>query len=57
MEANDETMVEGRHIVQVYVGAVSQQYEALSIEVSKNTPAQEIVGCIVDKLGLNNPNK
>jgi len=41
-----------RHIVRVYVGALSQEYEALSVEASKHTTAEEIVTCIVQKLGF-----
>ncbi|KAK4304536.1 hypothetical protein Pmani_023513 [Petrolisthes manimaculis] len=44
-----------RYIVQVFVGALSPDYEALSIEVSKQTTAQEITICIVERLGLTNP--
>lgn len=44
-----------RYIVQVFVGALSPHYEALSIEVSKQTTAQEISICIVERLGLSNP--
>lgn len=44
-----------RYIVQVFVGALSPHFEALSIEVSKQTSAQEIVFCIVERLGLPNP--
>ncbi|XP_050731320.1 unconventional myosin-IXa-like isoform X3 [Eriocheir sinensis] len=44
-----------RHIVQVFVGALSPHFEALSIEVSKQTSAQEITFCIVERLGLSNP--
>lgn len=44
-----------RYIVQVFVGALSPHYEALSIEVSKQTTAQEITTCIVERLGLPNP--
>ncbi|XP_041980868.1 unconventional myosin-IXAa-like isoform X2 [Aricia agestis] len=40
-------------IVQVFVGAYSAQYEALSVETTKNTSSEEIVRCITDKLGLN----
>jgi hypothetical protein len=43
--------------LQVYVGAVSQQYEALSIEVHKTTLAQEIVACIAERLEFPNANK
>ncbi|KAA0202003.1 hypothetical protein HAZT_HAZT009678, partial [Hyalella azteca] len=42
--------------LQVYVGAVSQQYEALSIEVHKTTLAQEIVACIAERLEFPNAN-
>ncbi|KAL3279519.1 hypothetical protein HHI36_017028 [Cryptolaemus montrouzieri] len=42
-----------RYIVQVYVGALSALYEALSVEASKQTTSEEIVSCIVDRLGLN----
>lgn len=41
-----------RFVLQVYVGAFSKLYEALSIEASKTTLADEIVDCISDKLGL-----
>ncbi|XP_017776709.1 PREDICTED: unconventional myosin-IXa-like isoform X2 [Nicrophorus vespilloides] len=41
-----------RYIVQVYVGALSDLYEALTVEASKQTTAEEIVSCIVDKLSL-----
>ncbi|CAB3244549.1 unnamed protein product [Arctia plantaginis] len=43
-----------RYIVQVYVGALSPHYEALSVEASKQTSSEEIVCCITDKLGLTN---
>ncbi|XP_045483027.1 unconventional myosin-IXa-like isoform X2 [Harmonia axyridis] len=42
-----------RYIVQVYVGALSALYEALSVEASKQTTSEEIVSCIVERLGLN----
>ncbi|XP_037292347.1 unconventional myosin-IXa isoform X2 [Manduca sexta] len=42
-----------RHIVQVYVGALSPHYEALSVEASKQTSSEEIVTCITEKLSLN----
>lgn len=42
-----------RYIVQVYVGALSHLYEALSVEASKQTTAEEIVSCIVERLSLN----
>lgn len=38
--------------LQVYVGALSLHYEALSVEASKQTTAEEIVSCIVERLGL-----
>ncbi|XP_056644974.1 unconventional myosin-IXa-like isoform X3 [Diorhabda sublineata] len=41
-----------RYIVQVYVGALSALYEALSVEASKQTTSEEIVSCIVDRLSL-----
>lgn len=44
----------GRYVVQVYVGALSQHYEALSVEASKQTSAEEIVQCIVERLQLGN---
>lgn len=46
-------MENNRYIVQVYVGALSALYEALSVEASKQTTAEEIVSCIVEKLSLN----
>ncbi|CAH1261065.1 unnamed protein product [Diabrotica balteata] len=42
-----------RYIVQVYVGALSALYEALSVEASKQTTSEEIVSCIVERLSLN----
>lgn len=39
-------------MLQVYVGSLSRLYEALSIEASKITTADEIVECICEKLGL-----
>ncbi|KAJ8975586.1 hypothetical protein NQ317_000015, partial [Molorchus minor] len=42
-----------RYIVQVYVGALSDRYEALSVEASKRTTSEEIVSCIVERLSLN----
>lgn len=42
-----------RYIVQVYVGALSALYEALSVEASKQTTSEEIVLCIVERLSLN----
>ncbi|XP_003241546.1 unconventional myosin-IXa isoform X1 [Acyrthosiphon pisum] len=41
-----------RYIVQVFVGALSQCYEALSVEASKQTSSDEIVSCIVERLSL-----
>lgn len=41
-----------RYIVQVFVGSLSQHYEALSVEASKQTTSEEIVGCIVERLSL-----
>ncbi len=37
---------------QVHVGALSIHYEALSVEASKQTTAEEIVSCIVERLSL-----
>lgn len=45
-------MDNSRYIVQVYVGALSSQYEALSIEASKQTTSAEIVACICERLKL-----
>uniref|UniRef100_A0A1B6CWZ1 Unconventional myosin-IXb-like n=2 Tax=Clastoptera arizonana TaxID=38151 RepID=A0A1B6CWZ1_9HEMI len=49
-------MIEGegnnRYIVQVFVGALSQHYEALSVEASKQTTSEEIVMCIAERLSL-----
>lgn len=42
--------------IQVYVGALSIHYEALSVEASKQTTAEEIVSCIVERLGLTGNN-
>lgn len=42
--------------VKVYVGALSIHYEALSVEASKQTTAEEIVSCIVERLGLTGNN-
>lgn len=38
--------------VQVFVGALSPHYEALSVEASKQTSSEEIVNCITEKLSL-----
>ncbi|KAK6631291.1 hypothetical protein RUM44_005817 [Polyplax serrata] len=43
---------ENRYIVQVYVGALSLHYEALSVEASKQTTCEEIVLCIFERLSL-----
>lgn len=40
------------YYLKVYVGALSLHYEALSVEASKQTTADEIVSCIVERLGL-----
>ncbi len=34
------------------MGQLSLHYEALSVEASKQTTAEEIVSCIVERLGL-----
>jgi len=44
-----------RYIVQVFVGSLSQHYEALSVEASKQTTSAEIVSCIVEQLSLDEP--
>lgn len=36
----------------MYVGALSQHYEALSVEASKQTTCEEIVLCIFERLSL-----
>ncbi|XP_066140696.1 unconventional myosin-IXb-like isoform X2 [Euwallacea fornicatus] len=46
-------MENNRYILQVYVGALSNLYEALSVEASKQTTSEEIVSCIVERLSLN----
>ncbi|XP_063930776.1 unconventional myosin-IXa-like isoform X2 [Zophobas morio] len=46
------TTENNRYIVQVYVGALSALYEALSVEASKQTTSEEIVSCIVERLLL-----
>ncbi|XP_031621134.1 unconventional myosin-IXb-like isoform X2 [Contarinia nasturtii] len=45
-----------RYILQVYVGQLSLHYEALSVEASKQTTAEEIVACIVERLNLTGTN-
>lgn len=47
-----EGEVNNRYIVQVFVGALSQHYEALSVEASKQTTSEEIVACIAERLSL-----
>lgn len=47
-----ESEVNNRYIVQVFVGALSQHYEALSVEASKQTTSEEIVLCIAERLSL-----
>jgi myosin IX len=42
--------------IKVYVGALSVHYEALSVEASKQTTAEEIVSCIVERLQLKGNN-
>lgn len=42
-----------KSVIQVYVGALSPHYEALSVEASKQTSSEEIVSCITEKLNLN----
>lgn len=37
------------------MGALSQHYEALSVEASKQTTSEEIVTCIVERLSLIDP--
>lgn len=44
-----------RYIVQVFVGDLSDHYEALSVEAGKQTTSEEIVLCIVDRLSLTDP--
>lgn len=40
---------------QVFVGALSLHYEALSVEASKQTKSEEIVSCIIERLKLKDP--
>lgn len=40
------------YFLKVYVGDLSRHFEALSVEASKQTTAEEIVSCIVERLGL-----
>uniref|UniRef100_T1JDE0 Unconventional myosin-IXb n=1 Tax=Strigamia maritima TaxID=126957 RepID=T1JDE0_STRMM len=46
------SMDNNRYVVQIFVGSLSRDYEALTIEASKQTSALEIVSCISDKLNL-----
>ena len=39
----------------MFVGALSSEYEALSIEALKSTTVEEMVACIADKLELPPP--
>jgi len=41
-----------RYIVRVFVGALSQHYEAPSVEASKQTTSEETVSCLVERLSL-----
>lgn len=41
-----------RYTVQVFVGDLSQHYEALSVEANTQTTSEEIVSCIVERLSL-----
>ncbi|XP_076227416.1 unconventional myosin-IXa isoform X2 [Nomia melanderi] len=43
-------------VVQVFVGEWSPDYEALSIKATKQTSSAEIVECIIERLGLVDPN-
>ncbi|KAG9509135.1 Unconventional myosin-IXb [Fragariocoptes setiger] len=45
-----------RYVLQVFVGDFSSFFEALLIEASKQTTAEEIIECIVDKLRLKQSN-
>ncbi|XP_053697009.1 unconventional myosin-IXb-like isoform X4 [Sabethes cyaneus] len=56
MQSQDAIGDCSRYILQVYVGALSLHYEALSVEASKQTTAEEIVSCIVERLGLTGNN-
>lgn len=51
----DTIVGHNRFIVQVFVGALSQCYEALSVEASKQTTSEEIICCIIERLGLSGP--
>uniref|UniRef100_A0A336MC75 CSON014883 protein n=1 Tax=Culicoides sonorensis TaxID=179676 RepID=A0A336MC75_CULSO len=41
-----------RYVLQIHVGSLSLHYEALSVEASKQTTAEEIINCITERLGL-----
>lgn len=51
----DSIVSNNRFIVQVFVGALSPCYEALSVEASKQTTSEEIISCIIERLGLSGP--
>lgn len=51
----DSVISNNRFIVQVFVGALSPCYEALSVEASKQTTSEEIICCIIERLGLSGP--
>lgn len=50
MEEEEEP---NRFILQVQVAALSDLYQALSVEASKQTTSEEIVSCVVERLSLN----
>ncbi|XP_070489965.1 unconventional myosin-IXb-like isoform X3 [Chironomus tepperi] len=56
MHSQDSLNECARYVLQVYVGALSVHYEALSVEASKQTTAEEIVQCIAERLGLTGNN-
>ncbi|XP_058824121.1 unconventional myosin-IXb-like isoform X2 [Topomyia yanbarensis] len=53
---DDFVTLDSTVMIKVYVGALSLHYEALSVEASKQTTAEEIVSCIVERLGLTGNN-
>ncbi|XP_062564162.1 unconventional myosin-IXb-like isoform X1 [Armigeres subalbatus] len=53
---DDFVTLDSTVMLKVYVGALSLHYEALSVEASKQTTAEEIVSCIVERLGLTGNN-
>ncbi|XP_055550610.1 unconventional myosin-IXa-like isoform X3 [Wyeomyia smithii] len=53
---DDFVTLDSTIMLKVYVGALSLHYEALSVEASKQTTAEEIVSCIVERLGLTGNN-